>query len=39
MRAGNIMALAAFLDYTNAIKFDSYREIDDWYHGQPITQA
>ena len=40
MRAGNIIAFAAVLQYTNAIKFYSYEEIDDWYYsGAAVTQA
>ena len=39
MRAGIIIAFAAVLDYTNAIKFAWSTEIFDWYRGTPITQA
>ena len=40
MRAGNIIALAAVVDYANAIKFYEPEDVGEWYWSNgPLTQT
>ena len=40
MLARNMIALVAALDYTNAIKFFHWEEVNAWYSGtDPLTQS